>query len=252
MNRFHMQTNYAVFGLLVISGLMCPVLAAELKPLSIDKAEISAIEFSLVDGNLDQFGFGFSTKLITERVSKNLTEWQYPVKLNETRYSHTLEAILGKIVNEETPTGFSYSTGNSDPRSPQFQKANVLPISCRLKKTGSKDTNTDHKMTFSAYQLSGGFSQTKVVDKLVDQISTACLGLLEELKLPTAGNTTDSTTFKPTWMPEFRVEVKQVTEPADPKNTKPSVTESNDNGRKQIIIYNQGSPLTIDFGHVRR
>ncbi len=252
MNRFHIQTNYAVFGLLFFSGLVCPAMAAELKPENIAKAEISAIQFSLVDDNLDQFGFGLSSSLITERVSKNLAEWHYPVKLNETGYSHILEATLGRIVNEETPTGFSYSSGNSDPRSPQFQKANVLPISCRLKKVGSKDTNAENKMTFSVYQLSGGFSQTKVADKLVDQISTACLSLLEELKLPTAGNTTDSSTFKPTWMPELRVEVKQVPEPADPKNTKPSVTESNDNGRKQIIIYNQGSPLTIDFGHVRR
>jgi hypothetical protein len=231
---YDLSIKYAIIGLLVIQ----PAIGAE-QPLA---AEISSIKFSLADENLDQFGFSLGLTAIADRVSKNLAEWRYPVKLGDNHYSHTLIATLDKISHQATPTGFSYSSGNSDPRSPEFQQANVLPISCRLTKIPANGTNLEHKMTFSTPLLSAEAKQTKVLDKLIDQISTACFALLDDLKLPTADNTPS---FKPTWMPEVLVEIK-------PAPVVSKSTEANDDSRKQITIYNQGSPLTIELGHQRR
>lgn len=235
------SSKYAVIGLLVVTALAgLPTLAAAAK---IDKTAITAIEFRLVDENLEQFGFRNSRQQIADRVSKNLAEWQYQLKQGLSNYSHRLEAKVGKMDHKETPVGFSFSSGNSDPRAADFQKADVLPISCRLSKIGDVDANVEMQMTFS---------QAKTMDKLIDQISTVCFNLLEDLKLPTAVKKIDSTTFKPAWIPAVQVEVQQIPtlEKLEPIELKDR--DTNDDSRKQIIIHNQGSPLIINFGHERR
>ncbi len=124
--------NYAVIGLLVFTLAGLPVVAAEQPPVNLDKTSITAIKFVLAEDHLEQFGFRLPLQKIVETVSNNLAEWQYPVKLSGSSYSHKLEATLGQIANQATPVGFSFSSGNSDPRASGFQKADVLPISCRL------------------------------------------------------------------------------------------------------------------------
>ena len=251
MNLYHQPTHFAVIGLLVFTGLAnAPAFATEAE--NIDKSAMTAIEFSLADDNLEQFGFSLSRQQLAERVSKNLAEWQFPVKLADPHFSHTLKARLDKIVHQETPVGFSFSSGNADPRAADFQKADVLPITCSFTRIGSKNKAIVHKMTFSTGAFFSDASQAKVLEKLVDQISTTCFNLLDDLKLPSADKKTDTTTFKPAWMPSVQVVIKEEPSPAGSKKPDTTKNETNRVIDKQLIINNQGSPLTLHLGHERR
>ena len=267
MSLHDLPKHYAVIGALLFTGLTgTSALAVEPKSASTDPAAIAAITFSLADENIEQFGFNLSRQQIAEQVSKNLAEWQFPVKLADSHYSHTLEARLDKIVHQETPVGFSFSSGNADPRAADFQKTDVLPISCRLSKIGSTGSPVEHKMTFSAHGLFNDSSQTKITEKLVDQISTTCFDLLDDLKIPALNKKPETTSFKPTWMPTVQVVVKQVPRTVNTKvvkqvpgtvNTEKPDADDSDNetnkvSDKELIINNQGSPLTLHLGHERR
>jgi hypothetical protein len=233
-----------------------------------DKSDMSSIQFTLDDTNLSHLTFDVPTQKVNTQVSENLTQWRFPVSASSQHPTHTLTAMVGKVSNQATPTGFSFSSGNSDPRSVDFQKADVLPISCQLKKSPSDVIEFENKMTFTAYQTTDDFSKEKAVEKLIDQISTTCFNLLDDHKVPKVGKKTESdTTFKPTWMPDIQIEVKQknTTLPAkklgvensgSPKgqseNTQATTPESEEEeGTKELIIHNQGTPLTINFGHER-
>lgn len=254
MSLIELPKNIAVIALLgLVATLALPVLASDKPTVTVDKAAITQIKFELADEHLDQFGFPLPLQQMLERVSKNLSEWHYPVSVSGLAYSHTLKATLGAIANQATPVGFSFTSGNSDPRASGFQKADVLPVSCRLTSTDGSTVIVEHHTTFSAHELTGDSSQNKRVDKLVDHLSTACFTLLDDLKLPVAADKkTESTSFKPGWMPEVRVEVKEVPV-TDTKDT--SIiddSKANEESRKEIIIHNQGSPLILKFGHDRR
>lgn len=228
------------------------VMAADNNAISIDKNAVKAIEFNLADDNLQQFAFNLSASTISERVKTNLAEWHYPFQAIDGAYSHRLQAKLGKVSHQQTPVGFSFTSGSSDPRSPDFQKADVLPITCTLSKIGDAKQTIEQHSSFGIHQFGDQPSEAKLNDKLVDQISTACFTLLDELRLPTAaGNNLDSKTFKPTWMPDVKVEVKQVPV-VKSNNLDPGAESVNEETRKEIIIHNQGTPLILNFGHERR
>ncbi len=198
---------------------------------SIDKNSITALDFSIASDNLDQFKTNVSTQELAPKVIKNLTEWHFPVKTTDSHYTHSLEATLDSITHESTPVGFSFSSGNADPRSPEYQKADVLPITCTLKKAGSTEILLEHKLTFSVKSLFSDNSHAQVVDKLVDQITTTCFNLLDELKIPSVQQAQQEvTTYKPAWLPSVQVVVKPVTKFAaktvTPEATEKTVTES--------------------------
>jgi hypothetical protein len=200
---------------------------------------------------------------IAQQVSKNLVAWDYPVGAKDNQaFSHVLKATVGLVEHTSTPTGFSFSSGNSDPRAMDFQKADVLPISCQLTAIAHPEQTAELKLGFSADQTSKLFLAS---DKLADHISTVCFNLLTELKWPQkVKKDTDEKTIKPpSWMPEIRIETKET--PAGPVRKPVPANNSDDQGidletntptnnepRKQIIIYNQGSPLILQFGHERR
>ena len=253
---------FSVFCLLIFTSMgSSNVLATNVS--SYDKSSITAIDFKLADENLQQVGTAQAQKQIAERVIKNLAEWHFPVKQSDNHYSHTLTAKLDPITHQSTPVGFSFSQGNADPRSPEFQKADVLPISCILKKIGTNEAPLEHKMTFSTQSLFSNGNQVQDIDKLVDQITTTCFNLLDDLKIPVATQSIEAINFKPAWMPNVQVVVKPVpklspkpinTEKPDEKNTnvtKP-VNEPESETDKELIINNQGSPLILHMGHERR
>jgi hypothetical protein len=200
---------------------------------------------------------------ITQKVSKNLSSWHYPVGRQEGNpFSHTLKATVGVVKQGDTPTGFSFSSGNSDPRAIDFQKTDVLPIDCRLTAIDHPEQSAELKMGFSADQTSKLFLST---DKLADHISTVCFNLLSELKwpLPITKTATEKTVISPSWMPEIRIESKDQSsippdktapvKKADDQGIDVQTRSPNDNEHgKQIIIYNQGSPVTLELGHHRR
>lgn len=211
---------------------------------AIETAPVTAIEFAVANHNLQQFGVKLSSQQIAERVSSNLAEWQYPLQAKQGSYSHQLQATLGVISHQSTPVGFSFSSGNSDPRAAEFQKADVLPITCRLSQ--GQQVIQEQQATFSSEQFKTG-SSDKITDKLVDQISTTCFNLLEDLQLPQVTNSRQHTVFfKPGWMPDVRVEVQQVT------NAATGVKAEQAESHKQVIIHNQGTPVILNFGHERK
>jgi hypothetical protein len=135
-----------------------------------------------------------------------------------------------------------------------FQKADVLPVDCEFRKTGSDAVIAEAKSTFSARPLAAEHGLGHVADKLVDQIGTACLNLLEDLPRPAADKQSraDTRSFKPKWMPDVRVEVKEVplTPAGDAAAT--AIKPNNVEVKKEIIIHNQGTPVIFTFGHERR
>lgn len=113
------------------------------------------------------------------QVSGNLADWGYPIGIKGSQpFSHTLTPEAGLIELSETPPGFSFSFGNSDPRAIDFQKANVLPISCELTSIAHPEQSTYLHMDFAAGNLFDKQTGISISpDKLVDHISTVCFNL---------------------------------------------------------------------------
>jgi len=264
----YLPTQIALIGILVVKLFFGGTVACAADSVlsETDKAAISAIEFSLADTNLEQFSGTLERQSLVDQVSKNLAGWYYPVKPSGTVYSHRLRATLGTIARQATPMGFSFSSGNSDPRSTDFQKADVLPVTCEFSKTDSGQTGIASTMTFSANQLSAERNPNKLLQALSDHISTTCFNLLEDLKVPTTNTQATDSSFKPSWAPTVRVEVieekapvkaetvtKSETQTQTVDSKSPEISQKVDSeGRKQLIIHNQGTPLIINFGHERK
>lgn len=205
---------------------------------------------------------------VVKQVSKNLAAWQYPISTQaSSQDTHRLEVKISRISHGSTPTGFSFSAGNSDPRALEFQKADVLPISCTLSALQHPEQSSALTMGFT--------TDTPALssDKLTDHVATVCFNLLREVKWPTqaANSAPQATDTQPSWFPEIRIE-----EARKPKTVKPKVTttpskapaeptaktaepqpenaessENSDEPQKDMIIHNQGSPVIIHFGHER-
>ncbi|MEI8574187.1 hypothetical protein J0667_19800 [Methylomonas sp. WH-1] len=239
-------------GLFLLLGLLgfvpCqPTLAA---PTADAVKPLQAIEFGLAPDNLQQFATPIDVAAIAERVRANLTEWEFPLA-GKGPYSHSLQAKLGKIARRETPVGFSFSSGNSDPRATDFQKADVLPITCTLRDAGNQAVLVERESTFSAHALDKDVLPARIVDKLVDQIGTACLDVLEHAPQPKQAGRVKTELFKPKWMPDVRVEVREVPGAVD-ANGVAQPAAVGDEPKKEIIIHNQGTPVIFQFGYERK
>ena len=200
-----------------------------------------------------------SSTEIGRQVIKNLAEWGYPIGAKDNQpFSHVLREAIGEIEHGNTPAGFSFSSGNSDPRALDFQKADVLPISCELTAIARPEQTGELNMELMASETD---KQALALNKLADYISTVCFNLLRELKWPEPHKTNGQNSVAPSWMPEIRIETKEApanlgtkSAPSNPTNkVGVEVEESTDKDvRKQIIIHNQGSPVIFQFGHERR
>lgn len=192
-----------------------------IKPESIGK-----ILLQVSPENLSIGGFARSREL-AERIGKNLGGWGYPIVAGQARdYSHLMEAAVGGVEKKSTPTGFSFSMGNSDPRALEFQKADVVTVTCTLKSRERPAMKAYLKEDFVANDLlkSGERSNGNpaLFDWYVDHIGTACFNLLSELHVkhtppaPTEPGGTSSSTggTSSNWFPEVQVEVRQKPVPA--------------------------------------
>ena len=246
-------THYVAIGLIVMTGITgIASITAEAANIEMEKAAITGIKIELADDNLAQFGFSLSKQLIAEKVRKNLIEQKFPITLTDSNTTHTLKAKLDKIDYQKPPVGLSFSNGNADPRSADFQKTEVLPINCQLNKIGTNATLTERKMTFSTQSFFTHSNPIQLSEKLADQISTTCFNLLDELKLANPDKKTNITLSKPAWMPSVQVVVKSIPVTI---NSAPTINHNNeiiDLGDKEMIINNQGSPLTLHMGVDRR
>jgi hypothetical protein len=227
----------------------------------IDKASVRNIQVTVDERNLDRFGAGLSAADLAERVAKNLADAYFPVhKAGETAFSHTLKATLQPIRHQDTPVGFSFSAGNSDPRAQDFQKSDVLTIDCGLRDNRNPDNTASRSMEFGANSLKGWIdkhNKAQISKILVEQISTACYDLLEDLELDESSTDAGGSSSKrPGWIPQIRVEI-QDEEPAPAENhagktaPKPTKPAQHEEPKKKMIIHNQGSPVILKLGHER-
>ena len=248
-------------ALIALAGFFALILSApgvaQTSPGLIDMKAVTNIEVSIADDHLEQFGFPLPLQEMRVRIADNLVQWRFPVRVaGENIYSHTLVIQIGKIKTGTTPVGFSFSSGNSDPRAAGFQKAEVMPVSCRLTANGNSRQHMELEMRFSANEFVEGLKnhrdKAKIVDSLIDAISTACFDLLDDLNWAKPEQQLTPLMSNPTWMPQVKIETVQQPVPAQKAKTAVRTEINNTEERKQIIIHNQGSPLILKFGHERR
>ena len=207
------------------------------------------INFELNAGEQSPYSFALPREQINKQVSQNLANWHYPVKSGLMEFSLLLTAKLEKISHQQTPAGFSFSVGNSDPRATDFQKADVLPITCQLKNITTNSLIAEQQTTFSQQATTGEQKQTEA---LINQISTACFNLLESAKIPQSANTTNNQAELSSWRPSIRFQTVNPTVISNEIKTKNLVNPGVEEEKKQIIIENQGTPLIFQFGHERQ
>lgn len=229
-----------------ICALTACASSPEIKQAPSDTRAIKQIEFKL--GTIKQASLRsiLPQQDIVARVSKNLAEWGYPIGIKDNRaVSHILTAEIGLIELGETPTGFSFSIGNADPRAIDFQKMDVLPIGCELTSIEHPEQTTYLHMDFAA-------GHAISADKLVDNISTVCFNLLDELNWADKTQDQPVSSLKPSWVPAVRIETVSNPGEEGEANVPGKPVTSTHEGRKQIVIQNQGSPVIFSFGHERR
>ncbi len=186
---------------------------------------------------------------LLRQVTKNLTGWNYPVGEKDGQpFSHALIATIEEVKFGNTPSGFSFSAGNSDPRAIDFQKTDVLPISCRLTSIPHPEQTRELSMGFTSSTMN---IRSLATDKLADNVSTVCFNLLSEIKWPNQTGKASTQSIQPSWIPEIRIETKE--EPVIKNMPANSISVvPNEEPRKQIIIHNHGSPVIFQLGHERR
>ncbi len=221
--------------------------------------------------NYQPDGNAFSSlprRQITQQVISNLSAWGYPVDAdNSKKYTHQMMVAVGEKKRGATPSGFSFTAGNSNPRALDFQKADIMPIYCALSLFDDQSQKAELTMEVIADDYltldKQAKSSAQTTALLVDDFSTTCFNLLSSLEVPTATfAATETQTTQPGWMPSIRIETvtpaPASTTKSQPKNStgdnKPDAqpTPLNQQLRKRIIIHNQGSPVIFKFGHERK
>jgi hypothetical protein len=218
------------------------------------------------------------SKELQEKVRKNLLDWRYPIaaQTDGKNATHRLLATLGRVENGQTPTGLSFSMGNSDPRALNFQKTDVLPIRCQLTSVVHPEQSDEYSQSFS-----GSTTGKQGTEKLADYISTACFNLLRQVKWPLPVQANKPSVEKSSWMPQVEIETREVpavsvkrpeksaeelksmdvkstevkkaeTVTVETKSAEVEDSSNSDEPKKQIIIHNQGSPIIFEMGHQRR
>ncbi len=100
-------------------------------------------------------------------------------------FSHLLEVSIEAARQQQSPVGFSLRIGDSDPRSPEFQKAMVTPIHCTLvqvkpfREQGSLIQDKQIPRSTSSERWSDAKERA-----YARNILSVCHSLLAELKVP--------------------------------------------------------------------
>ena len=237
---------YRRFKTLILLSLTMTQAAATppVMPAEILQDSIVSIAISLDESGLQQFGATSAALAIKQQIASNLSAWSFPVQVNHTQRSHGLHATIGPLHHGSTPAGFSFGSGNSDPRALEFQKADLITLSCSL-------FNMQHPtIRFELTQ-----SVSALAPFLTEQLSTLCFDVLNKLPrraLPHATDPTEPTLSKPGWIPGIRVEIQEQTLPdVHPAHIQDQAVEES-SSQKNLIIHNQGNPLTITIGHERK
>lgn len=281
-----LNSYYRSIGLLAVAwGLSACGLSPVKSNLPLDLSKPGSIAFVI-----DSHNSSLDTGTINTQTGKNLSDWHYPIAtMASASITHRMTVTIGKPERGSTPAGFSFSMGNSDPRALDFQKADVLPITCKLESVQQIAQSAELNMGFADSAVTGANPDIK---ELTDHVSTVCFNLLKEINWPLPKAVEGATTTSPSWMPEIRIETE--TEPAvsttpsqgqsgssaetptqatsghpetssesqtqpeaasaaNPEEKLKAVTkEITKEGRKVYIIHNQGNPIIFKFGHERK
>lgn len=263
---------------LVLSG--CASKVAEQNP-SFDPGKVGNMQF-ILDPSEELSTIVEKDRDIPANIAENLAGWGYAISSrDEVEQSHNLTALVGKIKLGSTPVGFSFTVGNSNPRALDYQKEEIVPITCYLSSKDDADKITaELTMDFAGKKFlkykDSEQHHAELVAQLIDDISTVCYNLLSGLNVPThtAELPTDNTTHVPAWAPAISIEtipadastplhtkpVPAVDAPTDPKQPSQSPDNTPETNhqrimkdpRKRIIIRNQGSDVIFTFGHERK
>ncbi len=280
---------HGIFTISVVLGSLGCSTVPDSNPHTFDPRQVESLKFSLQ--NTTAVGVNLPVSEIDTQVIDNLNDWGYIFASPDRPYTHYLHAKIGRIKRGNAPVGFSYAIGNSNPRSPDFQTLDILPIGCSL---APKENPTDQAaltlevMAEDYIDYSKDSDKSKLSSELTNDISTACFNLLSRLRVKTAELPADEagSSKRSSWIPEIRIEVEEipdtpeVTEQAAPvtsgdiadqpdSQTTISPAEKTDTsspikietkkspkktgwGNKRIIIHNQGNPVIFQFGHERK
>ena len=127
----------------------------------------------------DPWDLGLSEREIRELIEEKNTS-------AVSAYGHLLAATVHPVRTGSTPAGFSMSFGDSDPRAQNFQRAELIPISCALVNTRSareeaslrEDKPAPGRDERWVPQEAGA---AKGVETLAEDIRAVCNKLLAEL-----------------------------------------------------------------------
>ncbi len=231
------------------------------EPSSFDAQRVNSMFFQL-ENNSNNFSYSLPNKEISKQITTNLAEWGYIFNTDLSgNYSHLLKVNVGKISRGSTPVGVSFSSGNSNPRSVNFQKAEILPITCSLMPKGQESQHVDLVMEVMAENYSHNFNrpkqQAQVIKELTGDISTACYNLLSSLNIKVRQTDSAVKQLKPAWIPEIRIEIdnqgnniNSISNQAEPDAS--ATSHKTETPRKRMIIHNQGTPIILRFGADRK
>ena len=278
----------AVNLLLLVCLLSACATAPTMTEESVDASTIKLIQLQVKSIDRQALEVATGEEALMEQVKKNLVGWGYPIEVSaEKSYSHVLIARVEPVEKgASTPSGFSFTPGNSNPRAKDFQKADVLPVSCELMSLAHPEQKMLLSMHFTINALPWVEQKGKYVispESLEDHVSTVCFNLLNDLEWPEKLHDPAIPAIAPSWIPEIRIETIKDTAPletikehkapesdnavqnleapeseqsekqAEKADSKPAEKPSGKReGRKQIIIHNQGSPVIIKFGYDRK
>lgn len=236
----------------------------ERKGPSFDLSLVGKMNF-VFEGNTRLINTELPKVEIRKNVISNLSEWGYQFSNQNTeKNTHNLAIHIGSIRQGSTPSGFSFSSGNSDPRALAFQKATILPLTCSLMPKGQEEQRAELVMEIMAEEYKGSglisVSERQIITRITDDISTSCFNLLSNLNIKTvqseANKNINNPKTKPTWIPKVRIEVEndieehllQKNNKEDTKSIKAIPHKQSEEPRKRMIIHNQGNPIIFKFG----
>lgn len=243
---------------LVSSFLISCSSTPEHKGPTFDLSQVKKMAFKL-EGHPKFLNNALPEAEIRQTVSSNLSEWGYQfIDQESIEYTHDLGIHIGSIRHGSTPAGLSFSSGSSDPRALDFQKASVIPLTCSLMPKAQKLQRAELVMEVLAKEYTGtdimSVSKEKMITRITDDISTTCFNLLSSLNVKTLQNESAGKIISPSWIPKIRIEIENI-----PENTTNSETETSSpkkvistEPRKRIIIHNQGTPVIFKFGPDRK
>jgi hypothetical protein len=218
--------RYALLAMLIGLNVTACAVGEKPKPSLSAPERVTDMAFSLSPDNFEHSASAGQLRELAGTISGNLKSLGYPVSpapAGRQGPAYRLEAHIGKPEKQATPAGLSFNFGNSDPRALDFQKANVLPVTCLLRPPDPAEKpvklTAGYSLPADVDALLGTPEKPVPADFYVDRIGTVCLNLLAELKIPKAGPAGPA----PAWQPSVNIEIRdKPTTPAQAAQAAPA------------------------------